>query len=107
MQSTDQPRARRITGLAAVALIACATAIVPSAASAKTRARAAQDSTGSVSSTPTLSSAAIAAGRAQFGANATTQQVLQAYWTPDRMRAAKPVDSAPFFTTAYQRFALT
>jgi V8-like Glu-specific endopeptidase len=107
MQSTDHTTARRITGLAAVALIACATAIVPSAASAKTRAHAAQDTSGSVSSTPTLSPAALAAGRAQYGANATTQQVLQAYWTPDRMRAAKPVDSASFLTTAYQRFALS
>jgi V8-like Glu-specific endopeptidase len=44
------------------------------------------------------------AGRAKYGADATTQQALAAYWTPERMRAAKPVDSAAFLSTAIQRF---
>jgi V8-like Glu-specific endopeptidase len=96
------PLARR-SGLAAVAALACASALVPSVASAHVKAKAAQDN-GSVASAPALSSAAISAGRAKFGADATTTQILQAYWTPERMKAAKPIESASFLSSAYQRF---
>jgi V8-like Glu-specific endopeptidase len=101
--------ARRIA-LASVAALACASAIVPAAASAKPRAHAtaaAVNDNASASTTPTLSSAAIKAGRAKFGADATTQQSLAAYWTPARMRAAKPIDDAAFLDTALQRFKVS
>jgi hypothetical protein len=97
----------RRASLAGVVALACASALVPAAASAKTRAHAAQDTSGSASSTPTISSAALAAGRAKYGADATPQQALAAYWTPERMHDAKSVDTAPFLTNAYQRFQLT
>jgi V8-like Glu-specific endopeptidase len=84
--------------LATAAAVACASAVVPAAASAK-----ATPGNGS-SATPKVSAAAMAAGRAKFGANATKQQALGAYWTPARMRAAKPIDSAPFLQSAFQRF---
>jgi V8-like Glu-specific endopeptidase len=90
------PSARRAC-LAAAAAFACAAAVVPAAASASTT----QDN---ASSAPKVSAAAMTAGRAKFGANATRQQAIAAYWTPARMRAAKPIDSAPFLTQAYQRF---
>jgi V8-like Glu-specific endopeptidase len=101
------PLSARRVGLAAVAVLACTSALVPSAASAKPKARAAQDTSGSVSSTPTLSSAALAAGRAKYGADATPQQAVSAYWTPERMRAAKSIDEAPFVASAFQRFQIT
>jgi V8-like Glu-specific endopeptidase len=99
------PSARRL-GLASVAALACASALIPAAASAKVKAHAA-DVSGAVSSTPTLTSAAVQAGKAKFGAHPTTEQSLSAYWTPARMAAAKPVDNAPFLNTALQKFKLT
>ena len=99
------PSARRL-GLASVAALACASALVPAVASAKVKAHAA-DVSGVASNTPALSSAAIQAGKARFGAHATTAQSLAAYWTPARMAAAKPVDTAPFLDTALQKFKLT
>ena len=92
--------ARRI-GLATVAVLACTSALVPSAASAKPKAQAAQDA-GSASSTPQVSSAALAAGRKKYGADVTPQQAISAYWTPERMREAKPIDEAPFLDDGRQ-----
>jgi V8-like Glu-specific endopeptidase len=94
--------ARRI-GLATVAVLACTSALVPSAASAKPKAKASQDA-GSASSTPQVSSAALAAGRKKFGADVTPQQAISAYWTPERMREAKPIDEAPFLDAAAKKF---
>jgi V8-like Glu-specific endopeptidase len=54
-----------------------------------------------------ISATALKAGRAKFGANASPQQALSAYWTPARMRAAKPVDDASFLGSAAQRFQLS
>src|SRR5919197_6040874 len=103
----SMPSARRVS-LAAVAVLACTSAAVPSAASARSKARAsARDTAGSVSAKPTLSPAALAAGHAKYGADATPQQVLSAYWTPKRMRDATPVDDASFVAAAYQRFQAT
>jgi hypothetical protein len=94
--------ARRI-GLATVAVLACTSALVPSAASAKPKAKASQDA-GSASSTPQVSGAALAAGRKKFGADVTPQQAISAYWTPERMREAKPIDEAPFLDAAAKKF---
>ena len=94
--------ARRI-GLATVAVLACTSALVPSAASAKPKAKASQDA-GSASSTPQVSSAALAAGRKKYGADVTPQQAISAYWTPERMREAKPIDEAPFLDAAAKKF---
>jgi V8-like Glu-specific endopeptidase len=96
------PSARRRLGLAAVAALACASAAVPSGASAK--ARAAQAAQGSVSSKPGVSAAALAAGRARYGADVTPHQAVAAYWTPARMKAATPIEEAPFLAAANQRY---
>src|SRR3954452_23683618 len=97
------PSTRRRLGLTAVAVLACTAAVVPSAASAKPVARAAQDA-GSASSAPQVSGAALTAGRKKFGADVTPQQAIAAYWTPEPMRAAKPIDEAPFLDDAAKRF---
>src|SRR5262249_26217298 len=90
-------------GLASVAALACASALVPAAASAKVKAHAAQADSGVASSTPTLSDAAVAAGKAKFGVHATTAQSLAAYWTPARMAAAKSIATGPFLSSALQK----
>ena len=95
--------ARRRLGVAAVAVLACTSALVPSAASAAPKARAAQDA-GSVSTAPEVSSVALEAGRQKFGADVTPHQAVSAYWTPERMRSATPVDEAPFMAEAAKRF---
>jgi V8-like Glu-specific endopeptidase len=100
------PSARRF-GLASVAALACASALVPTVASAKVKAHAAQAASGVASSTPALSAAAVNAGQAKFGAHPTTEQSLSAYWTPARMAAAKSIDTAPFLSTALQKFKST
>ena len=92
------PNVRRVA-LATVALLALA----PAAAQAKPKAHAAQ-AAGNASSAPEISSGALAAGRAKFGADATKAEALAAYWTPDRMRAAVPMDSSPALANAYQKF---
>jgi V8-like Glu-specific endopeptidase len=99
------PSARRL-GLASVAALACASALVPAVASAKVKAHAAAAGNGVVASAPQLSSAAVAAGKAKYGAHATVEQSLAAYWTPARMRAAKSIDTAPFLQTALQHYQL-
>jgi V8-like Glu-specific endopeptidase len=56
------------------------------------------------SATPKVSADAQAAGRAKFGKDVTPTQALDAYWTPERMRAAKPVEGDATYqaaTTAY------
>ena len=89
----SSPTSRRI-GVALTAALSCA-ALVPGSASA-----AAPASGNAQVGTPGLTADAKAAGRAAHGPNATTEQSLAAYWTPQRMRAAKPVEDAPFFQAA-------
>src|SRR4051794_16123733 len=88
--------ARRL-GAASLAAVACAAAAaLPSAASAAAP---------NVRSAPAVSKDALAAGRAQFGSRATPAQALSAYWTPERMRAARPVEDSPSFGAAAQHYA--
>lgn len=56
------------------------------------------------SSTSPLTAAAKSAGKARFGADATYQQSLNAYWTADRMADAVPVEESPAFTKAAKEF---
>jgi V8-like Glu-specific endopeptidase len=94
--------ARRL-GLATAAVLLCTSALVPSAASAKPKARAASDAN-NISQAPAISKAAINAGRAKYGADATAQEALSAYWTPERMRNATPIEEAPFLKDATENF---
>ncbi len=79
----------RLLALGAVVATAAALAVgsAGSAQAAKPGAR------GDVSSaTASISAEAKAAGVAKHGAKATDAQALEAYWTPERMRAAKPAE---------------
>jgi hypothetical protein len=65
-------------GLGLIAVLASAAALAPAAATA---------------GAPRASSAALEAGRLKYGADVTTDQAIRAYWTLERMRAAKPADA--------------
>lgn len=96
------------TSLVAAAALGLAAATGASAASATSPAGmpGGLDTRGPVSSgdtsstTPTLTAAAKAAGKKAHGAKATTTQVLEAYWTADRMRAAISADQDPALASA-------
>ena len=51
-----------------------------------------------------LTAAAKAAGKAKFGENATYEESIKAYWTPDRMAAAAPVEDSPDLKSAVKKF---
>ncbi|MGN9909754.1 trypsin-like serine peptidase [Phytohabitans sp. LJ34] len=53
---------------------------------------------------PGATAAAWAAGRAAFGPTATEHQAIVAYWTPARMRAAKPAEELPAYREAVRRY---
>ena len=79
----------RLPALAA-AVATAATVAVGGATSAEAAKR--PTSTDVSSAKPALSAEAKAAGAAKFGPAATESQTLEAYWTPERMRAAKPAE---------------
>ena len=79
----------RLLALAA-AVATAATVAVGGASSAEAAKR--PTSTDVSSAKPALSAEAKAAGAAKFGPAATEAQTLEAYWTPERMRAAKPAE---------------
>jgi len=58
----------------------------------------------SASGTSQLTAAAKAAGRAKYGADATYEESLRAYWTPSRMAAAMPAEESPSLAQAAKRF---
>ena len=81
-------RAARRRFLVASSVVASAAALLPAVAAAD-----AADATNSRSE-PAVTAAAWAAGRAEHGADVTQRQALAAYWTPARMRAARPAEPA-------------
>ena len=89
--------------VSAGALVLAATTMSMSAAQAAPAERAVKAPT-SVSSVSPLTAAAKAAGKARFGADASYQQSLRAYWTPDRMASAIPVEDSPALTEAAKKF---
>src|SRR5689334_3029167 len=91
---------RRI-GLAALAVLALA----PSVASAKPHAKAAQvDDRATAVAENAITKEAWAAGEKLYGEKVTPDLALSAYWTPERMKRATDVDSAPFLEEAYKRY---
>ncbi|HWK26852.1 MAG TPA: hypothetical protein VNS09_09830 [Solirubrobacter sp.] len=92
----------RRAGLAALAILA----LLPSAAAAKKpTAKASQDADRtSVVAENEISKDAWAAGQKLYGDKVTADQALSAYWTPERMRKAEPVDGAPFLERAYKAY---
>jgi V8-like Glu-specific endopeptidase len=63
-------------------------------------ASAAAPPAGGAHGTPPVTAEAWQAGRAAVGQNATAAQAVSSYWTPERMRAAQPVEDAPFYKAA-------
>ncbi|MEE6306936.1 hypothetical protein V1634_08880 [Plantactinospora veratri] len=53
---------------------------------------------------PGATAEAWAAGRAAYGPGATEHQAIEAYWTPERMRAAQPVEESPAYRQAVKRY---
>lgn len=88
--------------LAAASLSIGAAAAAPSDASA---ASAQGQGSTNTSGAPSLTAAARDAGQARFGAASTDAQALDAYWTPERMRAAKPMDGSADFAAKVQAYA--
>jgi hypothetical protein len=56
------------------------------------------------SSTSPLTAAAKAAGAKKFGAHATYDQSLSAYWTPARMAAATPIEDDTAFQSSAKKY---
>lgn len=52
-----------------------------------------------------VSADAWAAGRAAHGPAATAAQAVTAYWTPERMRAATPIERSPKYAEAVRSYA--
>ena len=90
--------ASRRLGVAAISALACAAALVPAGASA-----AAPSPSASGKAVADITPAAWAAGRAAHGARATSQQALEAYWTPERMRKAVPAEELPEYKAALRK----
>jgi hypothetical protein len=93
--------------IAATLTVGICSAAQADAASSGGRGPAARTDATAVSSTATLSPEAAAAGRAAHGAKATHLQSLEAYWTPERMRAAIPADRDPAVQASAAKFATT
>ena len=94
----------RRVGLTALAALA----LLPSAAMAAPHAKASQEpDRTSASAENAITKEAWAAGEKVYGAKVTADQALSAYWTPERMKASQPVDSAPFLERAYKEYQAT
>lgn len=52
---------------------------------------------------PAVNAAAWQAGRQAYGAGVTADQAIRAYWTPERMRAATPVEELPEYQESIER----
>ncbi len=63
-----------------------------------------KQSTSVASGAAKLTAEAKAAGRAAYGKSATYEQSVEAYWTPERMRAAIPADRDPKLQKAARAF---
>jgi hypothetical protein len=91
--------------LAASVTTALALAVPATPAGAQPPERPVAGSTeGMGSGVPAVSAEAWAAGRARYGANVTAAQAVESYWTPERMRAARPVEEMPAYQAAVRKY---
>ena len=95
---------------AAKALLAAAVVTVPAlAAAGSAQAAGPVPSSASVSSNtssvPAVSAQAWSAGHLLAGAKVSAADAVEAYWTPARMRAAKPVEASPAYATALATYS--
>jgi V8-like Glu-specific endopeptidase len=89
------------TALLAAASLSLGSATTADAAAPRDEGRQATNA----SSTSPLTAAAKAAGKARFGADASYQESLQAYWTPERMAAAVPIEEDKGFQESAAKYA--
>lgn len=92
----------RRTGFAALAMVLLPLPVLAVSQPAQAAQPAAP--AGSTHHAPGVTPEAWAAGRAQYGPNVTASQAVQAFWTPERKRAAKPVEELPGYAAAVKRF---
>src|SRR5262245_61686799 len=85
--------------LAAASLSLAATGTAHAAPKEKAKA----DTTNASSPSP-LTATAKAAGAKKFGAHATYEQSLSAYWTPARMAAATPIEDDTAFQDSAKKY---
>lgn len=86
--------------LAAAGLSVGSAQVADAAPREQTKATAAKNA----SSTSPLTAAAQAAGKAKFGSDATYQESLQAYWTPDRMASATPIEDDKQYQESVRKY---
>jgi V8-like Glu-specific endopeptidase len=92
------------TATVGLGVIAAASLSIGAAAAAPQGAAATSPKATSSSSTVPLTAEAKAAGKAKFGAAATSDQALAAYWTADRMRGAIPVETTADLAAKADKF---
>ncbi|MTK03435.1 serine protease [Micromonospora sp. CP22] len=93
--------ARRLT----YPILALALALPPLAVSQPAQAAPHADGDSIRQVSTAVSAEAWAAGRQLHGAQVTAHAAIEAYWTPERMRNAKPVEESPAYKAAARRFA--
>ena len=110
MRSIIRWRRSSVAVLSTLAISGAALAIAGSPAAARSvdpapaSRPAATTAQGATGSTARISKEAWAAGHAKYGTRATAAQALAAYWTPARMRAAKPIEDLPQYQAAVRKF---
>jgi V8-like Glu-specific endopeptidase len=94
--------ARRITrGALGLALAGACAAAVPALTTAPAHAAA----PAVAASAPGVTADALAAGRTAFGRSATAAQAVTAFWTPERMRHARPAEESSAYQSAARKAA--
>ena len=96
--------AAALTATLAVAAPAAAQPSGPAASGTAASGATGNAASGNASSTPTVSAEAWAAGRAAYGASATAAQAVESFWTPERMRAAKPIEDSAAYLDAVRTY---
>jgi hypothetical protein len=106
MQSMRRYRVGTVLTATIASAFALTISAIPANASTAPQAPASARGTasGNVSSKAIISAEAWAAGRAKFGAQSTAAQAIDSYWTPERMRAAKPIEDSPAYLRAIKAY---
>ena len=93
MRKTVRNRALGVT-LGVLTIASLSVSVAATTASADPVASTKAVATGDVSSDSPVTRAARKAGVAKFGADATAAEAITAYWTPERMRNATPIEES-------------
>jgi V8-like Glu-specific endopeptidase len=93
-----------LTAAVMSALVVSMSATPAEAKSAPPADSAAVEASGNASGTAAVSTEAWAAGRAKFGSRATAAQAVASFWTPERMRAATPLEDSAAYRDAIRAY---